>query len=65
MLAFLPTSTTATGDFLPAKDDSCVFRRFPGEARTELLDGTTEKLLAKVEIYPAYKKYPRTGSVKY
>jgi hypothetical protein len=59
--AFLPNSSKATGDFLLAKDDSCVFRRFPGEARTELLDGTTEKLLAKVEIYPAYKKIPQDG----
>lgn len=59
--AFLPNSTKAAGDFLLAKDDSCVFRRFPGEARTELLDGTTEKLLAKVEIYPAYKKIPQDG----
>ena len=48
--AFLPNSTKATGDFLLAKDDSCVFRRFPGEART---------------VIPHTKKYPRTGSVKY
>ena len=27
----------------------------------ELLDGTTEKLLEKVEIYPAYKKIPQDG----
>lgn len=59
--AFLPGESKASGDYLVAKDDSCVFRRFPGEGRTELLDGTTEKLLEKVEIYPAYKKIPMDG----
>jgi hypothetical protein len=59
--AFLPGESKPAGDYLIAKDDSCVFRRFPGEARTELLDGTTEKLLEKVEIYPAYKKIPMDG----
>ena len=53
--AFLPGTSEAAGDFLLAKDDSCVFRRIPKENRTELLDGTTEKLLEKVEIYPAYR----------
>ena len=59
--AFLPDSSDAAGDFLIARDNSCVYRRFPGEGRTELLDGTTEKLLEKVEIYPAYKKIPIDG----
>ena len=59
--AFLPGEAGAAGDFLIAKDNSCVFRRIPGEGRTELLDGTTEKLLEKVEIYPAYKKVPMDG----
>ncbi|MBR2182132.1 MAG: hypothetical protein IJ858_01710 [Acidaminococcaceae bacterium] len=59
--AFHPGSTGAAGDFLLAKDQSCVFRRFPGENRTELLEGTTEKLLEKVEVYPAYKKIPIDG----
>ena len=59
--AFLPGESKPAGDYLVARDDSCVFRRFPGEARTELLDGTTEKLLEKVEIYPAYKKIPMDG----
>lgn len=59
--AFQPGVSDAAGDFLLAKDDSCVFRRFPRENRTELLDGTTEKLLEKVEIYPAYKKIPQDG----
>lgn len=59
--AFLPGESKPAGDYLVARDDSCVFRRFPGEARTELLDGTTEKLLEKVEISPAYKKIPIDG----
>ena len=59
--AFLPGESKVSGDYLVAKDGSCVFRRFPGEGRTELLDGTTEKLLEKVEIYPAYKKIPMDG----
>lgn len=59
--AFLPGTSDAAGDYLIAKDDSCVFQRFPKENRTELLDGTTEKLLEKVEIYPAYKKIPQDG----
>ena len=59
--AFLPGTSEAAGDFLLAKDDSCVFRRIPKENRTELLDGTTEKLLEKVEIYPAYRKIPLDG----
>ena len=59
--AFPPNTSEATGDFLLAKDDSCIFRRIPGENRAELLDGTTEKLLEKVEIYPAYRKIPLDG----
>ncbi len=59
--AFRPGTSETAGDFLLAKDDSCIFRRIPGENRTELLDGTTEKLLEKVEIYPAYRKIPLDG----
>lgn len=59
--AFQPGTTDTAGDFLVAKDDSCVFRRFPSENKTEQLDGTTETLLEKVEIYPAYKKIPQDG----
>lgn len=59
--AFHPESSKEAGDFLVAKDDSCVFRRVPGGKQMELLDGTTEKLLEKVEIYPAYKKIPQDG----
>ena len=59
--AFRPGTSETAGDFLLAKDDSCIFRRIPGENRAELLDGTTEKLLEKVEIYPAYRKIPLDG----
>ena len=59
--AFHPETSREAGDFLVAKDDSCVFRRIPGGKQMELLDGTTEKLLEKVEIYPAYKKIPQDG----
>ena len=59
--AFLPNTSSAVGDYLLAKDGSCVFRRFPGESRAELLDGRTEKMLENVEIYPAYKKVPIDG----
>jgi len=59
--AFHPETSGEAGEFLVAKDDSCVFRRVPGERQMELLDGTTEKLLEKVEIYPAYKKIPQDG----
>lgn len=59
--AFHPETAKEAGEFLVARDDSCVFRRVPGEKRMELLDGTTEKLLEKVEIYPAYKKIPQDG----
>ena len=59
--AFQPGTSDIAGDFLLARDDSCVFRRIPNENRTELVDGTTEKLLEKVEVYPAYKKIPQDG----
>ena len=59
--AFLPGTSEAAGDFLLARDDSCIFRRNPEENRMELLDGTTEKLLERVEIYPAYRKIPLDG----
>ena len=59
--AFDPGTAKEAGEFLVARDDSCVFHRVPGEKRMELLDGTTEKMLEKVEIYPAYKKIPQDG----
>jgi len=62
--AFHPVTSELAGDYLIARDESCVFRRFPGENRTELLDGTTDKLLEKVEIYAAYRKIPLDGAGK-
>lgn len=52
------------GDFLLAKDDSCAWRRYPGKKRTELIAGTADKLLERVEIYPAYSKIPAYGAGK-
>ena len=51
--AFTPDMETLVGEYYMAKDNSCVFRRFPEDGSFELLEGTTEKLLKKVEIYPA------------
>lgn len=62
--AFRPGSEETAGDYLLAKDGSCVFRRFPGENRTEFLEGTTDKLLEKAEIYAAYPKIPLDGAGK-
>ena len=62
--AFLADSPTVSGDYLLAKDDSCVYRRFPGENRVELLAGTTEKLMEKVEIYALYRKIPMGSATK-
>lgn len=62
--AFLPNVSEPAGDYLLAKDDSCAFRRFPGEGRTELLEGTTEKLMEKVEIYALYRKIPMESASK-
>ena len=59
--AFRPGMSETAGDFLLAKDDSCIFRRNPEGNRMELLEGTTEKLLEKVEIYTAYRKIPQDG----
>ena len=62
--AFLPNVSEPVGDYLLAKDDSCAFRRFPGEGRTELLEGTTEKLMEKIEIYALYRKIPMESASK-
>ena len=51
--AFTRDMETLVGEYFIAKDKSCVFRRFPEDGNFELLDGTTEKLLKKVEIYRA------------
>ena len=62
--AFLPNVSEPAGEYLLAKDDSCAFRRFPGENRTELLEGTTDKLMEKVEIYALYRKIPMESASK-
>jgi len=51
--AFTRDMETLAGEYFIAKDKSCVFRRFPEDGNFELLEGTTEKLLKKVEIYRA------------
>lgn len=50
--AFTPDMETLVGEYFMAKDNSCVFRRFPEDGSFELLEGTTEKLLKKVDVYP-------------
>ncbi|MGI6263658.1 MAG: hypothetical protein ACOYKB_07485 [Succiniclasticum sp.] len=60
--AYAKGTDTMVGDYLIAKDDSCVYRRYPGDtARTELLDGTTERLVGAVDIYAVYSKVPIQG----
>jgi len=51
--AFTPDCQSLIGEYLLAKDNSCVFRKFPEDNSTVLLEGTTEKLLKKTEIYRA------------
>ena len=55
---------TLAGEYFIAKDNSCVFRRFPEDGSFEMLDGTTEKLLKKVEIYRASAIIPLKGKGK-
>ena len=62
--AFTPDMETLVGEYFLAKDYSCVFRRFPEDKGIELLDGTTETLLKKVEIMPASVIIPLKGSGK-
>lgn len=62
--AFRPGSFNTAGDYLLAKDDSCAYRRFPGENRTELMAGTTDKLLEKTEIYALYRKIPMETPIR-
>lgn len=61
---FTPDMETLVGEFYMAKDNSCVFRRFPENGNCELLEGTTEKLLKKVEIYRAGAIIPLKGNGK-
>ena len=62
--AFTRDMETLVGEYFIAKDKSCVFRRFPENGNIELLEGTTEKLLKKVEIYRAGAIIPLKGKVK-
>lgn len=62
--AFTHDMETLVGEYFIAKDKSCVFRRFPENGNIELLEGTTEKLLKKVEIYRAGAIIPLKGKGK-
>ena len=62
--AFTPDMETLVGEYFMAKDNSCVFRRFPEDGSFELLEGSTEKLLKKVEIYRAGAIIPLNGNGK-
>lgn len=62
--AFTRDMETLVGEYFIAKDKSCVFRRFPENGNIELLEGTTEKLLKKVEIYRAGAIIPLKGKSK-
>jgi hypothetical protein len=62
--AFTRDMETLVGEYFIAKDKSCVFRRFPENGNIELLGGTTEKLLKKVEIYRAGAIIPLKGKGK-
>lgn len=61
---FAPDMNTQVGEFYLAKDDSCAFRRFPDDGSVELLEGSTEKLLKKVELYRASAIIPLKSSGK-
>ena len=63
--AFTPDMETLAGEYYMAKDNSCVFRLFPENNSVKLLEGTTDKLLKKVEILPASGIIPlkKTGKV--
>ena len=62
--AFKKGTSDVVGDYLLAKDDSCVYRRFSGEDKVELLQGSTDKLLERVEIYALYREVPIDGAGK-
>lgn len=62
--AFTPDMETLVGEYYMAKDNSCVFRRFADSENVELLEGTTEKLMKKVEIMPASAIIPLKSSGK-
>ena len=62
--AFTPDMETLVGEYFMAKDNSCVFRRYPENGSVELLEGSTEKLLKKVEIGRASAIIPLKGKGK-
>lgn len=62
--AFSPNMETLVGEYYIAKDNSCLFRRFADNESAELLEGSTEKLLKKVEIMPASAIIPLKSSGK-
>lgn len=62
--AFTPDMETLAGEYFMAKDNSCVFRRFPEDSGIDLLEGATDKLLKKVEICPASVIIPLKSSGK-
>ena len=62
--AFTPDMETLAGEYFIAKDNSCVFRSFPENGNFEMLEGSTEKLLKKVEIYRASGIIPLKGNGK-
>lgn len=59
--AFKKGTSDVVGEYLLAKDDSCVYRRFPDKDKAELLQGSTDKLLERVEIYSLYREVPIDG----
>lgn len=63
--AFRKGTDELVGDYLVAKDGSCVYRRRSEDGnRAEMLDGTTESLVGKTEIYNLYRKVPVKGAGK-
>ncbi len=62
--AFSTDMETLHGEYYLAKDNSCLFRRFAESGDFELLEGSTEKLMKKVEIYPASTIIPLDGKGK-
>ncbi|MBO5637799.1 MAG: hypothetical protein J5906_09845 [Acidaminococcaceae bacterium] len=61
---FNPDMETQVGEYYLAKDDSCVFRRLSDNGDFELLEGSTEKLLKKVEVFPTNYIIPLHGAGK-
>lgn len=62
--AFTPDMKTLVGEYFMAKDNSCLFRRFPEDGAVEQLEGNADKLLKKVEIYRASAIIPLKSAGK-